>query len=135
MAKRFGIRAGERVAIVAAPKDYPGALVDLPDDVTLRESARGHNDVIVFFATRRNELARRIAAFARSLDDDGRLWIAWPRRTSGVIHDLSEREIRAIGIENGLIDTRVCTIDASWSGVRFVHANGHAAPRLGQRSR
>ncbi|MFZ4584915.1 MAG: DUF3052 family protein [Acidimicrobiia bacterium] len=131
MGSRFGIRAGDRVAIVAAPRDSSLAPAELPDDVTVRDSARGRNDVIVFYAARRNELARRIGGFARSLDDDGQLWIAWPRRNSGVITDLTEREIRDIGAHAGLVDNKVSAINDAWSGVRFVHpsSNGKGGHR------
>ena len=87
----------------------------------MRTSARGRVDVLVFFATRRAELTRRFPAMKRAIDVDGGLWIAWPKRTSGVASDLSENPVREIGLANGLVDNKVCAIDDTWSGLRFVY--------------
>lgn len=118
--RRLGIREGDRVAVIAAPRGYPEALAELPG-VHVHDTVRGRNDVIVFFAARRNELSRRFASFVRSLDRDGGLWIAWPKRTSGVITDLTENEVREVGLGAGLVDNKVCAIDETWSGLRFVY--------------
>jgi hypothetical protein len=87
----------------------------------LREQARGRLDVVVFFATRRAELTRRFPAMQRGLEPDGGLWIAWPKRTSGVATDLSENPVRECGLANGLVDNKVAAIDDIWSGLRFVY--------------
>lgn len=120
LAKKLGIGDGARVAIVAAPEGFCEGL-DLPPGAHIRTTARGRVDVLVFFVTRRNELARRFPALKRALDPDGGLWIAWPKRTSGVATDLSENPIREIGLANGLVDNKVCAIDDTWSGLRFVY--------------
>ena len=87
----------------------------------LRDAARGRLDVLVFFVTRRGELTRRFPAMKRALEPDGGLWIAWPKRTSGVATDLSENPVREIGLANGLVDNKVAAIDDTWSGLRFVY--------------
>jgi len=134
--KKLGIDAGDRLAVVSAPRGYPKALGPLPPDVLVRDSARGRNDVIVFFAARRAELARRFDAFARALVDDGGLWIAWPKKSSGVITDLDEDTIRQIGLAAGLVDNKVCAIDDTWSGLRFVHrVDRRGAHRRNHRNR
>ena len=89
--KKLGIREGSRVAVVAAPQGFDAVLGALPPGAELRTHARGRLDVIVFFVTRRAELARRFPSFARALDDDGGLWVAWPKKTSGVATDLGVR--------------------------------------------
>lgn len=126
--KKLGIDAGTRLAVVSAPRGFPKAFGPMPDDVLVRDSARGNNDVIVFFAARRAELARRFDAFVRALVDDGGLWIAWPKKSSGVITDLDENIIREIGIGAGLVDNKVCAIDDIWSGLRFVHRADRRGP-------
>lgn len=118
--RKLGIEDGARVAIVAAPNGFADAL-DLPPGVVLRRQARGRLDVIVFFVTRHAELARRFPAFKRSLEPDGGLWIGWPKQASGVATDLSENPIRTVGLDNGLVDNKVCAIDDTWSGLRFVY--------------
>jgi hypothetical protein len=48
------------------------------------------------------------------------LWISWPKRTSGVATDVTETVVREIGLANGLVDVKVCAVDATWSGLKFV---------------
>ncbi len=118
--KKLGIEPNGRVALVSPPPGFVETLA-LPDGVQLRDSARGHNDVILFFATRQAELQRRFPKLARGLDDAGGLWIAWPKRASGVVTDLTERIVREIGLAGGLVDNKVCAVDDTWSGLRFVY--------------
>lgn len=118
--KKLGIREGSRVAVVSAPQGFARALAPLPDGVQLREGARGRCDVVLFFVTRRAELARRFPSFVRALDTDGGLWVAWPKKTSGVATDLAFDTVQEIGLHAGLVDNKVCAIDATWSGLRFV---------------
>jgi hypothetical protein len=89
--------------------------------VRLRNQARGEQDVILFFATRRNELDRRFPVLARALAPAGGLWIAWPKRTAGVATDLTDAVVREIGLANGLVDNKVCAVDDIWSALRFVY--------------
>jgi len=120
LAEKLGIRAGSRVAMVAAPDGFADT-VRLPPGAHLRTQARGRLDVVVFFVTRRAELARRFPALRRALEPDGGLWIAWPKRTSGVATDLGDRSVREVGLEHGLVDNKVAALDDTWSGLRFVH--------------
>jgi hypothetical protein len=118
--KKLGIGPGARLALVAAPEDFVDTLGDMPDGVRINHTARGRHDVIVFFATRRNELARRFAKLANAIEPDGGLWIAWPKRGACVATDLSESVVRDIGLASGLVDNKVCAVDDTWSGLRFV---------------
>ena len=120
LAKKLGIKEGTRLAILAAPNGFAEVL-ELPPGVRARYELRGKLDVVVFFVTRERELARRLPSLARAIEPDGGLWIAWPKRTSGVASDLSENPIRDIGVRNGLVDNKVCAIDDTWSGLRFVY--------------
>jgi hypothetical protein len=126
--RKLGIKPGARLAVLSAPATFDGTLGTLPDGVSIRRQARGRVDVIVFFVTRRAELARRFPTVARTLEDDGGLWIAWPKKTSGVATDLVFEEVQNVGLEAGLVDNKVCAIDDTWSGLRFVY-------RLADRSR
>lgn len=119
--QKLGIKPGARVALVRAPDGFERTLAPLPDGVTLRTQARGTQDVIVFFATRHAELERRFGALSRAIEPAGGLWIAWPKRTAGVATDLTENRVREIGLANGLVDNKVCAVDDTWSGLRFVY--------------
>ena len=119
--QKLGIRAGSRVALVRAPEGFAVVLDPLPDGVRLGTQARGAQDVVVFFATRLAELERRFASLARSVEPAGGLWIAWPKKTAHVATDLSENVVRDVGLANGLVDNKVCAVDDTWSGLRFVY--------------
>jgi hypothetical protein len=118
--KKLGIREGSRVAVVSAPDGFTRGLGPLPTGVQLRTGARGRCDVVVFFVTRRAELARRFPSFVRALEPDGGLWVAWPKKTSGVATDLAFDAVQEVGLDAGLVDNKVCAFDATWSGLRFV---------------
>ena len=120
LAKKLGIRAGSRVAMVAAPDGFADTFA-LPPRAQLRTQARGRLDVVVFFVTRRAELTRRFPVLQRALEPDGGLWIAWPKRTSGVATDLGDRSVREVGLRHGLVDNKVAALDDTWSGLRFVY--------------
>jgi hypothetical protein len=119
--QKLGIRDGMRLALVSAPSTFDRRLGPLPAGVQVRRQARGRLDIIVFFATRRAELARRFSAIARALEPDGALWVAWPKKTSGVATDLVEQVVQQVGLDAGLVDNKVCAIDETWSGLRFVY--------------
>ncbi|MSO78542.1 MAG: DUF3052 family protein [Acidimicrobiia bacterium] len=120
LVKKLGIKEGATIAVVRAPNGFAESL-KFPKGVALRREARGRLDVVLFFATRRAELARRFPKLAHGLEPDGGLWIAWPKRTSGVATDLSFDPVQEIGLKNGLVDNKVCAIDDTWSGLRFVY--------------
>jgi hypothetical protein len=76
--------------------------------------------VVVFFTKRRPELERRLPGLRRALDPAGGLWIAWPKRASGVETDVTEDIVRELGLANRLVDNKVAAIDDTWSGLRLV---------------
>jgi len=120
LAKKLGIDAGIRLAVVAAPNGFAESLA-LPPGVVVRRQARGRLDVVLFFVTRRAELTRRFPVLKRGLEPDGGLWIAWPKQSSGVATDLSFAPVQEIGLANGLVDNKVAAIDDTWSCLRFVY--------------
>jgi hypothetical protein len=118
--RKLGIGEGARVALVRAPEGFEGLLSPLPDGVRLtRRRGRGA-DVVVAFVTRRARLEREIDALREAIHDAGGLWIAWPKRASGVATDVTEDVVRAVALPRGLVDNKVCAIDEVWSGLRLV---------------
>ena len=120
LVKKLGIKDGATVALLAAPSGFARTLAPLPDGVEVREQARGKLDVIVFFATRERELARRFPVMARALQPAGGLWVAWPKKASCVATDLTFDPVQQTGLDCGLVDNKVCAIDETWSALRFV---------------
>ncbi len=121
LAKKLGIREGDRVALADPPAGLDSLLAPLPASVVLLRRAVGPLDVAILFATRRAGLARRFDRVARLLERNGGLWVCWPKRTSGVVTDLTEHVVREIGLAAGLVDNKVCAVDDTWSGLRFVY--------------
>jgi hypothetical protein len=120
LAKKLGIRSGDAVALVGAPNGFETELDGLPDDVQLRRRAGGKPNVIVLFTTQVRDLERRFPGLAKSVWPDGSLWIAWPKKSSGVATDVDENRLRDIGLPQGLVDNKVCAVNETWSGLRFV---------------
>ena len=107
--KKLGVREGAVVALLGA----------LPVGVRLQEQARSRAHLIVLFAKSRAELERRLPAAIRALAEGGRLWVAWPKKASGVAARLTQADVRSVGLGAGLVDYKVCAIDATWSGLCF----------------
>jgi hypothetical protein len=76
--------------------------------------------MVLFFVERRAELERRFERLVGALDPAGALWIGWPKRSSGVETDMSEDVVRGVALPRGLVDTKVCAIDDTWSGLKLV---------------
>jgi hypothetical protein len=120
LARKLGLRPGSTVAWVGAPEGFEALLGDLPDGVTVRRRLRGPLELVVCFVTARRELERRLPALRAALAPAGMLWVAWPKRSSGVETDMTEDVVRDVALPTGLVDTKVCAIDATWSGLRLV---------------
>ena len=118
--QKLGVKSGSRVALVAAPPETERLLAPWPEGAELVPLDDGELDVVVFFATERAALAARFAEIAERLTPAGALWVAWPKRSAGVSTDLTENVLRDVILPSGLVDTKVCAIDATWSGLRFV---------------
>ena len=127
--RKLGIREGSRLLLVDAPADFAATLGDLPPGVELVEAGAGAVDVAILFALGAATVRARFADLAASLEPAGGLWIAWPKRSSGVATELDENVVREIGLADGLVDNKVCAIDATWSGLRFVWRLRDRPPR------
>ena len=120
--RKLGVKPGARVALVGAPDGFDSTLGDLPDGVVVRRRlGREPFDVIVAFFSRRSVLERRLPVLRSALDPAGGLWLAWPKRASGVATDLTDNVVRTLGLATGLVDNKVCAIDETWSGLRLVY--------------
>jgi hypothetical protein len=120
--RKLGIKPGAKLALVNAPDGFDDTLGELPPGVVVRRRAQGTGfDVIVAFCSGRAQLAQGLARWAMALDEAGGLWIAWPKRASRIATDLGDGVVRELGLTAGLVDNKVCAIDATWSGLRFVY--------------
>ncbi len=121
LAKKLGIKPGHRVGLIGAPEGFEETLEGLPENVRFGRRAAGRFDVIVFFTKKAADLNRRFAQLAAGLDKAGGLWVAWPKKSSGVATDVVEGLVRHTGLDAGLVDNKICAVDETWSGLRFVY--------------
>ena len=120
--KKLGIKAGHRVAFPGAPPQFAAALGELADQVLVADGEGGAPlDVVVFFTKRLDDARAAFPRLGPAVAPAGALWIAWPKRASGVATDVTEDRVREAGLAAGMVDVKVCTIDETWSGLKFVH--------------
>ena len=118
---KLGIKPDSRLGLMNAPADFMVTLGELPHGVRVLVG-RLHPpvDVIVAFFTERRDLERRLPGLIGVLEKAGGLWIAWPKRASGVETDITEDVVREAALAEGVVDNKVCAIDETWSGLRLV---------------
>ena len=103
--RKLGIKEGSEVLITAeGDSQRPG----------------GPYDVIIIFALSRSEVGRRYRKLAAKLEPNGRLWICWPKRSSGIATDITDNALREIILPSGLVDNKGAAINEQWSGLQFV---------------
>ena len=119
LVKKLGIKPGTNVRFVNPPARFAQRL-DLPVDVTVNQSARKPFDFVLLFVNSKKQLMQKFSRLAEELDHAGMLWIAWPKKSSGVVSDLTENVVRKIGLAAGLVDVKVCAVNDVWSGLKFV---------------
>jgi len=117
--RKLGIKVNSAVTLIDAPPGFERTLGSLPEGVTVRRRPARGSDLIVWFVKSRANLERRLDGVARTLADRGGLWIAWPKKASGMVTDLSQTEVRRVGLAAGLVDYKICAIDATWSALQF----------------
>ena len=117
LATKLGVRDGMTVLFLDAPTDV---LKSLPESVVHRRRIGPGLNVAALFVTKRAALERKLASLSEAVFPDGSIWIAWPKRSSGIPTEVGEDTIREVALPMGLVDNKVCAIDDSWSGLRLV---------------
>lgn len=133
--QKLGIKDGHHVAILDAPELFPEGLTRLPPSVTVRHdlpafarsasfgaASRGDAlDLVILFVMDLATLRKRFREAAKRIKPDGGLWVAWPKKSSGVATDVTEDRVREVALAARLVDNKVCAIDEIWSGLRCVY--------------
>lgn len=128
LSQKLGIKPGMQVTALGAPGSYAALLGELPPGARISCRLPRTTRFIHRFVSRRQELKADFGRLARSLADDGTLWISWPKKSSGVATDLNEDLVREMGLPLGLVDVKVCAVDEVWSGLKFVRRVENRSP-------
>jgi hypothetical protein len=120
LVQKIGLKPGHRMILRNHPASFLKDLGKLPDGVEKTDKLSGQANVLVYFTDRQAALRKDFCGLAQRLVPDGMVWIAWPKKASGKPTDLTEDVVRKIGLETGLVDVKVCAIDETWSGLKFV---------------
>ena len=116
--QKLGIKSGYTVSLVGAPPGFRQTLGELPENVVVRYGVRGQSNLTLWFARSRTELEERLQRM-KVFSKNAGLWIIWPKQTSQLQTDLGQPVVREAGIAAGMVDFKICSIDKTWSGLRF----------------
>jgi hypothetical protein len=120
LAQKLGIKPGARVVVINAPADYQKLLGPSASEVQFTTRVGTDADFIHLFTKRRAELETQLGRFRPKLADTGMLWVSWPKKSAGVATDITEDVIRTVALPLGFVDTKVCAVDETWSGLKLM---------------
>ena len=118
---KLGVKPGFRVALVNAPKNFKEELGPLPEAAKFKPPTGEGLDVILVFVASEKQLLMKFAPLAAKLQKNGMIWVAWPKKSSGVVTDLTFNNVQRIGLDAGLVDVKICAVNEIWSGLKFVY--------------
>jgi hypothetical protein len=121
--KKLGLKPNFRVAFFQLPDDVKTELKKALSDCLLVKDGKDSSDKLDFamiFIKSQTDMKEQFSKFARRLAPPGMLWVSWPKKTSGVVTDIGENDVRRIGLAAGLVDVKVCAVNEVWSGLKFV---------------
>lgn len=118
--KKLGFKPGYTIALLNTPPNYFELFHNLEEDLVFSKDPNQKKDFIHVFAHTTAQLEKQIPKMRNQMKENGMLWISWPKKASGVPTNLNGNVVRGIGLRNGLVDIKVCAIDETWSGLKFV---------------
>jgi len=119
LVKKLGIKAGFNIALVNAPVGFFDELT-LPPGVTVNSRSKRPLDLVLLFVKSEKDMQKKFAECAERLLPAGMIWVAWPKKSSGVTTALSFNNVQTIGLAAGLVDVKICAVSDVWSGLKFV---------------
>jgi hypothetical protein len=125
LTQKLGIKPGFCIFVDGAPSAYGDIVGTLPDDVKIMAGLKAPVDMVHVFATQAGGLADKLRGYRAAIAQNGMIWVSWPKKSSGIISDLSEVVVRNTALPLGLVDIKVCAIDDIWSGLKFVIPKDH----------
>ena len=120
LAKKLSLRDGLRVWFDGMPEDVIDEIDEYALELIFVEGPEDAPDAAHIFVTDRAALTDKLEVLRNSIAQDGHIWVSWPKKASKVQTDITEDTIREICLPMGLVDTKVCAVDATWSGLKLV---------------
>jgi hypothetical protein len=120
LAKKLGIKAGLRVALLGAPANYRKLLAPLPDGVAFGTRIAKGAELVHVFTRSKAQLGKTLATCRKTLAPEAAIWVSWPKKASKVPTDITEDTIRELALPLGFVDIKVCAVDEVWSGLKLV---------------
>lgn len=120
LAKKLGIKSGFHIRLVSEPDYYFSLFDNMPGNVAVLTEKKTRKNMIHYFTTRANVLKKDLPLLKNEIESDGMIWVSWPKKASGVATDVTEDVIREFALRIGLVDIKVCAVDATWSGLKLV---------------
>jgi hypothetical protein len=120
LARKLGIKEHFNLKVINGPHYYYTLFSDFPSEAKEINGSRKKADLVHYFTMNKNYLLKDIKKLKSSIRKDGMIWVSWPRKSSGILTDISEDIIRRIAIKNGLVDIKVCAVDEIWSALKLV---------------
>jgi hypothetical protein len=120
LADKLGIKPAMRVAVIRGPKELSGWLAPLPAGAKLVDARARNVGCAILFVSNAAELERDIAGVLARLDEGGICWLCWPKKSSGVVTDVTENLLREVALPTGRVDVKVCAVSETWSGLKFL---------------
>jgi hypothetical protein len=118
LSKKLGLKPHTVVYLIGPPEGFEASIEKVPEGVSFVRKIPEHNDLVIWFVKSQKELEECIDQVKLQIGKGG-LWIAWPKKASGVVSDLSQTIVRKKGLDSGLVDYKVCSIDKTWTGLKF----------------
>lgn len=120
LAKKLGIKEGLTIRLVNQPEYYFDLFTDFPQNISILADEKKKKNFIHYFVKEAKQLKKDIISLRNEIEQDGMIWISWPKKSSKVATDITEDVIRKLALENGLVDIKVCAVDEIWSGLKLV---------------
>ncbi len=118
LVKKLGIKAGAKIGLIAEPENFLGSLGELPIGVTFVRGPWQDCELVIWFVQSRDDLAVGLPEMVKALTR-GSVWIAWEKMAGKKNSELTQNDVREIGLANDLVDYKICAIDETWSGLLF----------------
>lgn len=120
LAKKLGIKENFKIKLINQPDYYLDLFIDLSSNFNQISDNKTRKDFIHYFTKEKAELIKDLPKLKKEIEQNGMIWVSWPKKASKIKTDITEDVIREAAFKNGLVDVKVCAIDAIWSGLKLV---------------